>query len=301
MENLLSAKETDAGRLPDRNERRRASAKERHYALVAQAIRRLRDCRSAQPTLGELARSLGVSESHLQRVFRAWAGISPKRFLQVITRDAAVSALRERATVLDASLHAGLSGPARLHDLTIACDAMTPGEIAAGGAGLRLRYGWSASPFGRLFTAVTERGICSLSFHDAVNPQALDQLRREWPRATLVEDSAHARDLADTLFAKPYTPGKLHLLLKGTNFQVQVWRALLHVGEGQLIGYGGLAERCGNPRASRAVGSAMARNRIAYLIPCHRVIREDGHWGGYRWGIERKLALRAWEAAQGES
>lgn len=289
MERLPSAKEADAGaaRLQDRNER--------HYALVAQAIRYLRDYRSAQPSLGDLAHFLGVSESYLQRVFSAWAGISPKRFLQVITRDAAVSALQERATVLDASLHAGLSGPARLHDLTIACDAMTPGEIAAGGAGLRLRYGWSASPFGRLFTALTERGICSLSFHDAVNPRALGELRREWPQARLIEDSERARALADTLFAKPYTPGKLHLLLKGTNFQVQVWRALLHVGAGQLIGYGGLAELSGHPRASRAVGSAMARNRIAYLIPCHRVIREDGNWGGYRWGLERKLALRGWE------
>ena len=289
MESLPSAKETDPGaaRLQDRNER--------HYALVAQAIRYLRDYRSAQPGLEGLAHSLGVSESHLQRVFSAWAGLSPKRFLQVITRDAAVSALQERATVLDASLHAGLSGPARLHDLTIACDAMTPGEIAAGGAGLRLRYGWSASPFGRLFTAVTERGICSLSFHDAVNSDALAELRRDWPRATLVEDAEGAQALANTLFAKPYTRGRLHLLLKGTNFQVQVWRALLRVSEGQLISYRGLAELSGHPRASRAVGSAMARNRIAYLIPCHRVIREDGHWGGYRWGLERKLALRGWE------
>lgn len=289
MESLPSAKETDPGaaRLQDRNER--------HYALVAQAIRYLRDYRSAQPGLGDLAHSLGVSESHLQRVFSAWAGLSPKRFLQVITRDAAVSALQERATVLDASLHAGLSGPARLHDLTIACDAMTPGEIAAGGAGLRLRYGWSASPFGRLFTAVTERGICSLSFHDAVNPQALGELRRDWPHASLVEDAEGAQALANTLFAKPYIRGRLHLLLKGTNFQVQVWRALLRVSEGQLISYRGLAELSGHPRASRAVGSAMARNRIAYLIPCHRVIREDGHWGGYRWGLERKLALRGWE------
>lgn len=289
MESLPSAKEADAGaaRLQDRNER--------HYALVAQAIRYLRDYRSAQPSLGDLAHFLGVSESHLQRVFSAWAGISPQRFLQVITRDAAVSALQERATVRDASLHAGLSGPARLHDLSIACAAMTPGEIAAGGAGLRLRYGWSTSPFGRLFTAVTERGICSLSFHDAVNSDALGELRRDWPRATLVEDSGQVQALAAALFAKPCTSGTLHLLLKGTHFQVQVWRALLRVGAGQLIGYGGLAELSGHPRASRAVGSAMARNRIAYLIPCHRVIREDGNWGGYRWGLERKLALRGWE------
>lgn len=289
MESVLGAREADPGaaRLQDRNER--------HYALVRQAIRYLRDCRGAPPSLEGLAHFLGVSESHLQRVFSAWAGISPQRFLQVITRDAAVSALQERATVLDASLHAGLSGPARLHDLTIACAALTPGEIAAGGAGLRLRYGWSASPFGRLFTAVTERGICSLSFHDTVNPQAPGELRRDWPHASLVEDAEGAQALANTLFAKPCARGRLHLLLQGTHFQVQVWRALLRVSAGQLISYRGLAELSGHPRASRAVGSAMARNRIAYLIPCHRVIREDGHWGSYRWGLERKLALRGWE------
>lgn len=272
---------------------------ERHYALVAalvaQVIRRLRDRRAAPPSLEDLAHSLGVSESRLQRVFRAWAGISPQGFLQVIARDAAVSALREGAAAAHARLRAGRSGRARLHDLTIACDAMTPGEIAGGGAGLRLRYGWSASPFGHLFTAVTERGICRLSFHDAVNSDAPGELRRDWPRATLVEDCEQARALAATLFAKPHKPGTLHLLLKGTHFQVQVWRALLHVGAGQLIGYRSLAELSGHPRASRAVGSAMARNRIAYLIPCHRVIREDGNWGGYRWGLERKLALRGWE------
>ena len=272
---------------------------ERHYALVAavvaQAIRRRRDCRDATPSLEGLAHSLGVSESRLQGVFSAWAGLSPQGFLQVITRDAAVSALREGAAAAQASLRAGRSGPARLHEPTIACAALTPGEPGADGAGLRLRYGWSASPFGRLFAALTERGICSLSFHDAVNSNALAELRRDWPRATLVEDCGQVQALADTLFAKPYKPTALRLLLKGTHFQVQVWRALLHVGAGQLIGYRSLAELCGYPRASRAVGSAMARNRIAYLIPCHRVIREDGNWGGYRWGLERKLALRGGE------
>ena len=272
---------------------------ERHYVLVAalaaQAVRRLRDCRDAPPSLEGLAHSLGVSKSRLQGVFSAWAGLSPQDFLQVITRDAAVSALREGAAAAQARLRAGRCDPARLHELTIACAALTPGEPGADGAGLRLRYGWSASPFGRLFAALTERGICSLSFHDAVNSDALAELRRDWPRATLIEDSGQVQALAATLFAKPHKPGTLHLLLKGTHFQVQVWRALLQVGAGELIGYRSLAELCGHPRASRAVGSAMAHNRIAYLIPCHRVIRENGNWGGYRWGLERKLALRGWE------
>jgi len=272
-----------------------------HFSLVADAIAYLRQHQFRQPQLEELASALEVSESHLQRVFSAWAGVSPKRFLQVLTRDAAVTALRDTATVLEASLEAGLSSPARLHDLTIACDAMTPGEIAAAGEGLDLRYGWAPCPFGQMFVAFTERGICSLSFHDEENVTALLELREEWPRARISEDHSQAQQLATRLFTQSLERGRLHLLLRGTNFQVQVWRALVAVGEGELISYRGLASLAGRPGASRAVGSAMARNRIAYLIPCHRVIREDGSWGNYRWGLERKLALRGWESARPQS
>jgi len=270
----------------------------RHYALVAAAIRYLQLQRARQPELREVAGALGVGEAHLQRVFSAWAGISPKRFLQSLSRDAAVAALRERASVLEASLAAGLSGPGRLHDLTVACDAMTPGEIATGGAGLVLTVGWAPSPFGQTLLAFGDRGVCELAFHDAVTPAAEQQLRAQWPAAGWTRDDGAAAALAARIFARPLERGRLHLLLRGTNFQLRVWRALLDVVEGERVSYAQLAAMAGRPGANRAVGSAMAGNRIAYLIPCHRVIRGDGATGAYRWGAERKLALQGWESAR---
>ncbi len=271
-------------------------ASARQYELVAQAIAYLREHRLEQPELPELAGALGTSESHLQRTFSAWAGISPKRFLQVLTRDAAVEALKDSASVLEASLAAGLSGPARLHDLTIACDALTPGEIARGGAGLTLSYGWIMTPFGHALIGFGDRGICHLAFHEARDPEAVSALRSDWPGAAWTEDSGAAAELGAQIFDQPFAPGRLHLLLRGTNFQIKVWEALLQVGRGSRVSYAQLATLAGSPRASRAVGSAMAGNRIAYLIPCHRVIRGDGNVGEYRWGVERKLALQAWES-----
>jgi AraC family transcriptional regulator of adaptative response/methylated-DNA-[protein]-cysteine methyltransferase len=270
----------------------------RHYAMVAQAIRYLQAHHDEQPGLQQIARALGVSEAHLQRAFSAWAGVSPKRFLQSLTRDAAVAALRQRASVLDASLAAGLSGPGRLHDLTVACDAMTPGEIASGGAGLSLTLGWAPSPFGHALLAFGERGLCELAFHDGIDAAAERRLSGQWPAARWTRDDHAASDLAARIFARPLERGRLHLLLRGTNFQLRVWRALLDVVEGERVSYAQLAAMAGSPAASRAVGSAMASNRIAYLIPCHRVIRGDGTTGAYRWGAERKLALQGWESAR---
>ena len=269
-----------------------------HYDLVARAIRILERDQRLQPTLADLAGELATSEGHLQRVFTAWAGVSPKRFLQSLTRDAAVAALRDSATVLEAALEAGLSGPGRLHDLTIACDALTPGEIASGGAGLTLRYGWAGTPFGHALLGFAERGIYHLAFHDAVGRAPIDALAQEWPAARLVEDGAGARDLAARVFAAPLERGQLNVVLRGTNFQLRVWRALLAIAPGQRASYAQLARIAGSPGAHRAVGSALARNHIAYLIPCHRVIRGDGSCGEYRWGAERKLALQGWESAQ---
>ena len=262
-----------------------------HYDLVARAIRYLRAHRVDQPGLEELAAALHTSESHLQRVFSAWAGVSPKRFLQALTRDAAVDALRRRATVLEASLDAGLSGPARLHDLTVACDAMTPGEIASGGAGISLSHGWAETPFGAALIGFGDRGICHLAFHDRPDVDAVADYRADWPGAAHTREDDAAEHLAARIFHQPLERGRLHLLLRGTNFQLKVWQALLEVGAGERVTYGTLAELAGSPGASRAVGSAMARNRIAYLIPCHRVIRGDGSAGDYRWGAERKLAM----------
>jgi AraC family transcriptional regulator of adaptative response/methylated-DNA-[protein]-cysteine methyltransferase len=272
-----------------------------HYRLVATAISYLRDHQQEQPELAALAAHLDVSEAHLQRVFSAWAGVSPKRFLQSLTRDVAVEALRNSATVLEASLDAGLASTSRLHDLTLACDAMTPGEIARGGAGLDLRYGWAPCPFGMALMAFGERGLCELAFHDVIDEGAALRLRGEWPRARWQRDDAAAEKIAEQIFARPLERGRLHLLLRGTNFQLRVWKALLAVREGERVSYAQLAQLAGSPGASRAVGSAMARNRIAYLIPCHRVIRGDGSTGEYRWGVERKLALQAWESVRAES
>lgn len=269
-----------------------------HYELVARAIEVLRRDQRMQPTLGSLAAELGTSDAHLQRVFTAWAGVSPKRFLQSLTRDAAVAALRESATVLEASFAAGLSGPARLHDLTVACDALTPGEIARAGAGLRLSYGWGDSPFGPMLLGFAERGLYHLAFHDRIDPGPVAALQGEWPDAQLVEDREAARTLAGRIFSAPLERGRLNVVLRGTNFQLRVWRALLQIGSGERVSYTQLARLAGRPDAQRATGSALARNRVAYLIPCHRVIRGDGSAGAYRWGAERKLALQGWESAQ---
>jgi AraC family transcriptional regulator of adaptative response/methylated-DNA-[protein]-cysteine methyltransferase len=269
-----------------------------HYELVAAAIRFLRERQTQQPGLEELARALNSSESHLQRVFSAWAGVSPKRFLQVITRRHAIAALRDRSSVLEASLQAGLSGPGRLHDLTVSCDAMTPGEIASGGDGVTLHYGSGDTPFGSAFIAWSERGICHLSFQLDSPGDPAAELHREWRAARCHGDPAGAAQWLAKIFDRPLERGKLHLLLRGTNFQVKVWEALLQITPGELVSYQQLGALAGTTNAHRAVGSAMARNRIAYLIPCHRVIRQDGDWGHYRWGLERKLAMHVWEQRQ---
>jgi len=269
------------------------------YALVEQAIRYLRRHARRQPGLAELAAAVGLSEFHLQRVFGGWAGVSPKRFLQCLTKEHAKAALRESADVLDAALSAGLSGPGRLHDLLVTCDAVSPGEVRSLGAALVIRHGIHATPFGPALIAVTERGVCRFEFLPDDGAQAaLAKLRAEWPLATLVEDRAHTAAAAAAMF--PVTPGprRLHLWLRGTNFQTKVWEALLRIPPGRVLTYARLAGAIGSPGAARAVGSACAANTIAVLIPCHRVIRETGELGDYRWGIERKNALIAWEAAR---
>ncbi|MBS1208328.1 MAG: methylated-DNA--protein-cysteine methyltransferase [Proteobacteria bacterium] len=266
------------------------------YATVAQAIRFLRTHAREQPGLAELAIAVGLSEFHLQRLFSDWAGISPKRFLQFLSKEEARRRLRASASVLDASLDTGLSGPGRLHDLMVSCEAVTPGEYATAGAGLEIRYGSAATPFGEAFVASTPRGICRLEF---LPPDvALENLRTEWPRAVLHEDPVGAQTLLGAAFHSLPGQAPLHLLLRGTNFQIQVWQALLRIPPGALGSYSQIARAIGKPRAARAVGSAIGANPIACLIPCHRVIRENGDFSSYRWGIERKQALIACEGAR---
>jgi AraC family transcriptional regulator, regulatory protein of adaptative response / methylated-DNA-[protein]-cysteine methyltransferase len=269
------------------------------YRRIEKALEYLGEHAEDQPRLAEVARHVGLSPFHLQRLFRTWAGISPKRFVQYLTLERAKSLLRGSETVLGAAYDSGLSGPGRLHDLFVSVEAVTPGEYRAEGHGLALRYGFHPTPFGEALLATTERGICSLAFStEGGRRAALESLEAEWPRASMRLDPGSTRPLAERVFARRRSGPPLPLLLKGTNLQVQVWRALLRIPEGSVVSYSDVARFLGRPRAVRAVASAVARNPVAYLIPCHRVIRRVGGFGEYRWGELRKTAILGWEAAR---
>lgn len=268
------------------------------YQQVADVIRFIHENAEQHPSLAELALQMDLSEQHFQRLFSRWVGVSPKRFLQFITKERAKKALQKNRSILETSLDVGLSGPGRLHDLMIQCEAMTPGEIKLKGEGLTILFGSASTPFGEALIGWTERGICYLAFHCQEMETYLQQLQKEWPKAEFLEASLEAAQLLGSIFSKPNLEKPLYLLLKGTNFQIKVWEALLKVGDGEVISYSQLADLAGSPKASRAVGSAMAANKIGFLIPCHRVIRESGELGHYRWGIERKTAMQAWEACR---
>ena len=275
-----------------------ADAAARQYEVVARAIAYLRTHARAQPSLAELAAAVQLSEFHLQRVFQAWAGISPKRFLQYLTKAHAQQALRAQQDVLSAAWASGLSGPGRLHDLLVTCEAMTPGEIRQGGAGVALGYGLGTTPLGMALVGWTPRGLCHLTFVDGDAAPHGEALAALWPAAQRQRDDAAAQQWLARVFAPVGAQAPLPLLLRGTNFQLKVWEALLRIEPAQLLSYGQLAQRLGMPRAARAVGSAVAANTVGYLIPCHRVIRETGELGQYRWHPDRKAALLAWEAGR---
>ncbi len=271
----------------------------RQYETVARAIAFIRSHARRQPTLNEISDSLGLSEFHLQRMFSEWAGVSPKRFLQYVTKQYAKQALRESADVLSVTLDTGLSSPGRLHDLMVTCEAMSPGEIKTGGAGLEIGFGEAPTPFGNALIAWTPRGICHLGFVEgAAMAHAVAGLQQDWPAAALVQDRQRALQLAAEIFHAGPSTQALHLMLRGSNFQIKVWEALISVAPGEMVSYTQLAQRAGIPKARRSVATAIAKNSIALLIPCHRVIRESGEIGGYRWGSDRKAALLAWEAVQ---
>lgn len=270
----------------------------RHYAVVARAIDYIRAHVARQPTLEEVADAVHMSPFHLQRVFTGWAGISPKRFLQYLTKEHARMELARASNLLSVAADSGLSGPGRLHDLMISCEAMTPGEIRSGGLGLAIGCGIAPSPFGEALIGWTSRGICHLAFCTATPPDMFADLERLWPAASITRDDEAARALIATVFPAAPARGRLHLLLRGTNFQIKVWEALIRTEPGTLVSYKSLANGIAAPTASRAVGGAVAANTIAYLIPCHRVIRESGVIGNYRWGSARKCAMLGWEAAR---
>jgi AraC family transcriptional regulator of adaptative response/methylated-DNA-[protein]-cysteine methyltransferase len=271
------------------------------YGRIEQAIHYLEQNFREQPDLAAVADYVGLSEYHFQRLFTRWAGISPKRFLQFLTMNYAKQLLAESRSLLDTTYEAGLSSPGRLHDLFITLEAVTPGEYKQKGAGLTIPYGFHQTPFGECLLGMTERGICSLMFvEDGSRASVLNEFSADWPEAELVENEEATRPLIEQIFSSPAKPKErpsLHLFLKGTNFQVQVWRALLQVKPGTAVTYGTLARLAGKPKAVRAVGTAVGHNPIAYLIPCHRVIRQAGGFGDYRWGAARKKAILGWEAA----
>jgi AraC family transcriptional regulator of adaptative response/methylated-DNA-[protein]-cysteine methyltransferase len=270
------------------------------YNRVERAINYIEQNFKQQPTLGQMARSVHLSKFHFNRVFKRWAGISPNRFLQFLTLDYTKKQLAASHSLLSTALSAGLSGPSRLHDLFVTFEAMTPGQFKQRGEGLQIVYGFSHCPFGEVMIATTQRGICRISFLKKENRfEMIHQLCSTWPRAEFTENQDHIQAITDRIFAQQSvnTPQPLRLHVKGTNFQVNVWQALLAIPPGRLVSYHDIATSMGKPKAVRAVASAVAGNPVAYLIPCHRVIAKTGKFNKYRWGATRKKAMIAWEAA----
>jgi AraC family transcriptional regulator of adaptative response/methylated-DNA-[protein]-cysteine methyltransferase len=252
-----------------------------------------------QPSLDDIAEHAGLSTTHVHHLFRRWCGLSPKAFLQAITLDHAKALLADSASVLDAAYELGLSGPGRLHDLFVTHEAMTPGDFKAGGAGLTMRFGFHPSPFGEALVVATERGLAGLGFvDDGDRASALADMKRRWPRAAYVEDAAGTAPLAARVFDparwRPDQP--LRVVLIGTDFEVRVWQALLRIPRDRAASYTDIARRIGRPTACRAVGAAVGRNPISFVVPCHRVLGKSGALTGYHWGLTRKQAILGWEA-----
>lgn len=270
------------------------------YERIAKAIAFMRQNQVNQPDLKTIAQQVHLSEYHFQRLFTKWAGISPKRFLQYLTVEYAKSKITETKSLLDLSVDAGLSSLGRLHDLFVKLEAMSPGEFKAEGAKLQIGYGVHETPFGHCLIATTARGICNLHFLNVIDKETTEHyLRQQWAKAEIIHDQQATQEISDRIF-RPFAANRSPLILhvKGTNFQIQVWRALLKVPLGGIITYQSLAQSIGRPTAARAIGNALANNPVGYLIPCHRVIRASGEMGNYRWGLERKAVLLGWEANQ---
>lgn len=270
-----------------------------HYRTIARALRMVETEGGRAMQLEDLAARLSMSPAHFQRVFSRWVGVSPKRYQQYLTLDLARQLLAERFTLLDTAAEAGLSGTGRLHDLFLAWEAMSPGEYARGGEGLTIRYGWFPTPFGEALAMGTDRGLCGLGFvDDCGRDAAMADLCGRWPRATFVEDRAAVAPWIEAAFAGK---GEARLHMIGAPFQIKVWEALLAIPSGQVTTYSELARAIGHPTAVRAVGTAVGRNPVSWLIPCHRALRKTGGLGGYHWGLPVKRAMLAWEAARAEA
>lgn len=272
----------------------------RDYARIAKAIDFIVAERPRHPSLDEVAEHVALSPFHLQRLFKRWAGVSPKQFMSYLTLDHAKTIMRSSASVLDATFDVGLSGPSRLHDLFVTHEAMTPGEYKAQGANLTIRYGFHGTPFGRALILVTERGVCGFDFVDGSDDTVLKTAREQWPLSAFVRDQVETAKVVSQIFKLDAGRSPTRLLLRGTNFQIQVWQALMRVPSGSIVSYGAIARAIGNPGANRAVGDALANNPVAVLVPCHRVLRATGLFKNYKWTPIRRHALLAWEAAQAE-
>ena len=269
------------------------------YDIVRRAIAHIRGNWRAQPEIDAIANAAGVSATDLHHLFRRWCGLTPKAFLQALTLDHARELLRSSASVLETAYEVGLSGPGRLHDLFVTHEAMSPGEWKAGGAGLTITYGFHPCPFGMALVMTTPRGLAGLALADAGKERsALKDMRSRWPKARYVEDfaatAATARRIFDPALWRKNQP--LRVVLIGTDFEIRVWEKLLDVPMGHLTTYSDLAERAGSPRAARAVGAAVGKNPICFVVPCHRVIGKSGELTGYHWGLTRKRAMLGWEA-----
>ena len=271
--------------------------KQHHYQLIGDALHWLCHNQQDQPSLEELAAHIGLSPHYLQRIFQQWVGISPKQFLKYLTKNQAIERLRQGQTVFDTALDSGLSGPGRLHDLLITTEAMTPGEARRKGSGVDMSYGFGFTPFGEALLAWTDRGICFLGFcHEKGRQHSWQHLNEQWPDAQLTEHPAEVVEKLSVVFTVR-EPKKLKLWLRGSPFQLRVWEALLQIPPGTHCTYGQVASFTGNAGASRATGTAIGRNPVSWLIPCHRVITSLGTLGGYRWGIDTKQAIIGFEAA----
>ncbi len=271
------------------------------YDIVRKAIAHIRGNWRHQPEVEEIAEAAGVTSAELHHLFRRWAGLTPKAFLQALTLDGARQLLRSSASVLDASYEVGLSGPGRLHDLFVTHEAMSPGEWKSGGEGLTVSFGFHPSPFGTALVMATARGLAGLAFSDAGgDAAALADMRSRWPRAKYVEDAVRTAPLAQRIFEPKLwrRDRPLRVVLIGTDFEVRVWETLLRIPLGRATTYSDIAGSIGSPKAARAVGAAVGKNPISFVVPCHRVIGRSGELTGYHWGITRKRAMLGWEAGK---
>lgn len=271
------------------------------YQRVAKAITYIKEHSTQQPNLDDIAEAVYLSPYHFHRMFKEWAGVTPKDFLQYISLEHAKKLLDKNQTIEEASFHTGLSSTSRLHDLFVNIEGMTPGEFKNKGQSLDIHYHFIESPFGNMLAASTGKGLCNLLFVDS-RDDGMEKLKRAWPHANITEGKDQHIQNLEKIFNKDWEDlDKIKLHLQGTDFQLKVWEALLKIPSGKLASYSDIAKQIGNPRASRAVGTALANNPVAYLIPCHRVIKKVGGIGEYRWGSTRKTAMIGWEAAQKEN